>query len=261
MRVVVLTNAGSLFGLKLLNALRRQGIVPAAIVVVDQPLRYFWALFRGVRRRVGLADAVYFTLARVWHGMTTRPPRTWGAAPFLADYASFGAAVTKVRGTNTPETVDVLQECAPDLLLLGQTGIVREPVLSVPRAGTLNAHPGMLPDYRGIDCARWAVHAGEFDKIGASVHWVNAGVDTGAVVATRAYEIRGDEDLAQLDDRLDDLAVTLMAEVVAEIGHTGAIPEGRPQAPDAGQQYYKMPRALEAEARATLRARAAAGRQ
>ncbi len=41
-------------------------------------------------------------------------------------------------------------------MFLAQTGIVRENILSIPKIGALNSHPGILPEYTGIDCYKWA---------------------------------------------------------------------------------------------------------
>ncbi len=64
-------------------------------------------------------------------------------------------------------------------------------MLEMPTLGTLNAHPGLLPRYRGVDVVAWAVLNG--DPVGVSVHLVDAGIDTGRICRTRELPIhRGD---------------------------------------------------------------------
>lgn len=46
----------------------------------------------------------------------------------------------------------------------------------------LNLHMGLLPYYRGTDCNFWAVHDGNFDKIGASLIHLSSKIDKGNIV-------------------------------------------------------------------------------
>ena len=238
-QVVVLTNRGSVFGKHVVDALAERGVAIAGIVVIAQPLSYYWKLFRWVRRRVGLVDALLFSLQRVRHGETL---------PSDA-YDDFGPPISHVRGTNTPETVDAVRSLSPDVIVLAQTGIVRRALLGLPTVGTLNAHPGLLPWYRGIDCARWAILNGDWERIGVSVHWVDAGVDTGRVIVKERVSVPPGLTLEEVDRLLDGRAAGLMARVVAELRQDN-VPEGTPQ--DEGVQYFKMSRRDEARVRREL---------
>jgi methionyl-tRNA formyltransferase len=247
MNIVVLTNAGSLFGKKVLNALHHRGVVVGAAVVIAQPMSQYWKLFRLVQRRVGVMQAAYFSARRVLFPSPT--PTMWEGRPFIDDYSQLAGAVHRCRGTNSAETVALLAAIVPDLLILGQTGIVHKRVLALPRLGTLNAHPGILPNYRGIDSALWAIHNGDWDKIGNTVHWVDAGVDTGPIIARRSFAIDRPLSPAQLADALYDEGAMLMADSVQQIA-TGASVRGETQPP--GVQYYKMPLGIERSVRRCL---------
>jgi hypothetical protein len=60
----------------------------------------------------------------------------------------------------------------------------------------VNLHCGVLPEYRGHDSTFWAMHAGDFDRVGASLHVIDAGVDTGSLIAVARVPCRsGDSDL------------------------------------------------------------------
>jgi methionyl-tRNA formyltransferase len=41
----------------------------------------------------------------------------------------------------------------------------------------------VLPEYRGHDSTFWALHSGDFHQVGASIHAIDAGVDTGKLIA------------------------------------------------------------------------------
>lgn len=251
MKLVVLTNRGSHYGKGLLASLHREGVPLHAVVVLRQPLRYHWRLFRSVRRRLGLREALYFTWKRL------RPSLAPEDGPMHSgDYAAFGAPVAMARGTNDPETRMILKDLAPDVILLGQTGILRADTIRTARRGVLNAHPGVLPGYRGIDCARWAIYHEDWGQIGVSVHWVDQGVDTGPVISARRYEIVPGETLDSLDRALERLCLCALTEVAREASR-GKVPAGEPQPPGSGVQFYKMPRQEERLAETKLRVFAA----
>jgi len=64
MKNVLLTNNGSLYGKRILKEFNKNNIVLSAIVVVLQPISYYWKLFRYVQRKVGISDAIYFSFIR-----------------------------------------------------------------------------------------------------------------------------------------------------------------------------------------------------
>jgi len=56
----------------------------------------------------------------------------------------------------------------------------------------INIHPSLLPKYKGLDTHQRAIEAGDTEA-GCTVHWVNAGVDDGEIIAQARVPIqRGD---------------------------------------------------------------------
>ena len=256
MRIAVLTNNGSLFGKKLINEFLANQISIAQVIVIKQPVDYYVKLFGYVRKRVGYVDAVMFSVRRAISPKAA--PAMWHDRPFIQQYEAMGVPFAFADGTNSARTIELLEECRPDLLILGQTGIVRKRVLAIPTLGTLNAHPGILPTYRGIDCERWAVYQRDFDNIGCSVHWVDAGVDTGSILTVQRYTLAANETLGSLETNRDNLAVRTLAQTVLSIA-AGRQPDPQPQNRESGKQYYKMSLRDERIVKKILSERAAAG--
>jgi phosphoribosylglycinamide formyltransferase-1 len=95
------------------------------------------------------------------------------------------------------EHMDVLQ---PDLIV--SAGFMR--ILSpyfVSRFKMINTHPAFLPAFPGAHPVRDALTAG-VSVTGASVHWVDAGVDTGKVIAQVPVEILPSDDESTLHERI-----------------------------------------------------------
>jgi methionyl-tRNA formyltransferase len=95
------------------------------------------------------------------------------------------------------ELGDALRDEDVDLLVnVHSLHVVNPIVLDAPRIGSFNLHPGPLPQYAGLNAPSWAIFHGE-RKHAATVHWMDAGIDTGPIAYTASFEIgEGDTGLA-----------------------------------------------------------------
>ena len=243
-RVAVLTLRGSRYGQHLLRTMALTVGRPALVVVSDNPFSRRWRLLRSVAGRIGWLDAVLYAIEEtIW----TIQPSTI-ASDAWPGYHAFAEVVAHVPSVSSPVVIEHLKRYGIDLLLLGQSGIVPEPVFAAPRMGTINAHPGWLPDDKGIDCAAWTILEGRFDRVGSSLHRVDRGVDTGPIISRRPYRWRGDETLPTIEARLYDDCVDLLVEAVAA-SRRGPLPV---EANAGGSLRRKMPRADRSRARTQL---------
>ena len=78
----------------------------------------------------------------------------------------------------------------------------------------LNTHPALLPAFPGAHAVRDALAAGA-RTTGATVHLVDAGVDTGPVLAQRPVPVLPDDDEARLHERIKTVERELLVETVA----------------------------------------------
>jgi methionyl-tRNA formyltransferase len=81
----------------------------------------------------------------------------------------------------------------PDLIVsIRYRRILREAAIAIPRHGVLNLHSAILPDYRGVMATFWAMLAAE-NEIGTTLHRiVDAGIDTGPILAISRQPARMD---------------------------------------------------------------------
>ncbi len=100
----------------------------------------------------------------------------------------------------------------PDLLVVAAYGLILPPaVLAIPRLGCVNVHASLLPRWRGAAPIHWALLAGDVET-GVSLMRMDAGLDTGPVLARAVYPIRRGITGGELYDRLAALgAETLLA--------------------------------------------------
>lgn len=81
------------------------------------------------------------------------------------------------------ECVEKIRRLAPDLIISTYyRNILPREVLDIPRLGSVNVHPGRLPHYRGPIPTFWALVNGE-SSCGVTLHFMDAGVDTGPIIA------------------------------------------------------------------------------
>jgi methionyl-tRNA formyltransferase len=91
--------------------------------------------------------------------------------------------------------------------------ILPQALLDLPRIGALNVHPSLLPAYRGATPIQTALANGETET-GVSIMLMDAGLDTGDLVAQERLVIEPGETYGELHDRLAELGAQLLADVL-----------------------------------------------
>jgi methionyl-tRNA formyltransferase len=132
-------------------------------------------------------------------------------------------------------TIATVEAFAPDLGLSLAAPILRRPLFSIPRLGTLNLHKGRLPDYRGMPPAFWELWNDE-DSVGCTVHWVDDKLDTGPIVGERRVPRERFATLRALQMQLDEVGVELMKDAARAVFEGSA--SAKPQ-PAGGRTYLK----------------------
>ena len=108
-----------------------------------------------------------------------------------------------------------IADFAPDLVVsAGFMRILRPVVLA--GAPVLNMHPALLPSFPGAHAVRDALAYG-VQLTGTTCHWVDAGVDTGPIIAQEVVAVRPDDDETTLHERIKVVERALLVEVVADL--------------------------------------------
>lgn len=90
----------------------------------------------------------------------------------------------------------------------------------------INTHPALLPAFPGAHGVRDALAYG-VKVTGSTVHLVDAGIDTGPILAQEAVRVLADDDEAALHERIKVVERRLLAEVVAAVANRGIVSDGR----------------------------------
>jgi methionyl-tRNA formyltransferase len=151
----------------------------------------------------------------------TRPDRPAGRGlkpsppPAKRVAVRLGLPVLQPASLKTAAVASELADLKPEAIVVAAYGqILPPPVLAIPEFGTINVHPSLLPRYRGASPVAAAILAGD-GFCGVSIMLLDAGLDTGPVLARAQIPIAPGDTTGSLKDRLSLLGARLLAEVLA----------------------------------------------
>jgi len=125
------------------------------------------------------------------------------------------------------EVADAIAEGEPDLVVsAGFMRLLGAAVLDRFTDRVINTHPALLPAFPGAHAVRDALAYG-VRVTGCTVHLVDAGVDTGPVLAQRAVEVRPGDDEESLHERIKTEERALLPEVAFRMLRNGWTIDGR----------------------------------
>lgn len=151
-------------------------------------------------------------------GMKTHP------SPVKQCATDFGLPVETPEKSRAPDFVERLKATRADAFIVASYGqILSKAVLAVPEHGCFNLHGSVLPKYRGAAPIQYSLLNGDATT-GVTLMLMDAGMDTGDMIATSEIQIKPDETAGELHDRLAVVAADLVDEWVVRIC-TGQFPK------------------------------------
>lgn len=152
--------------------------------------------------------------------------------------AELGLPVTRPDDMKASWVREKLASLEADVFAVVAFGAILTPaVLALPRAGCVNLHGSLLPEYRGASPVQAALWDGRTET-GVCTLFMDEGIDTGDVIACRREPIRDDDDAGSLSARLAALGGPLLAESVL-LAAEGRAPR-KPQDRTAGSYAKKL---------------------
>ena len=136
--------------------------------------------------------------------------------------------VVEVPHINHPDVVALADRLKPDIIAVFGTSLIRGPLLERGRLGIVNLHGGLSPSYRGADCTFWALYNSEPEQIGCTLHYINAGIDTGDLIAHVCPEVLEDDDELTLFWRAVRDSAEIYAEFIERLAAGGTFGQTQP---------------------------------
>jgi len=153
----------------------------------------------------------------------------YGALPGTGELVTSAAPELDVllparRSTIAP----LLASVQPDLVVcMGFPWKIPPDALAVPRLGWLNGHPSLLPRHRGPIPVAWTIRDGD-ERAGVSFHRMDAELDTGPVLAQRAFPVGEYVPPDDFYGRMGPIVIETLAEALARLaaGEEGDAQQG-----------------------------------
>lgn len=115
---------------------------------------------------------------------------------------------------NVSAWADRMAALAPDLFILAAYGkIIPSTVLAIPRAGSLNVHPSLLPRWRGPAPIQYAIVNGD-PVTGVTVMLMDEEIDHGPILAQRSLPVAPDDTGETLEKKLSREGARLLLETI-----------------------------------------------
>lgn len=135
-----------------------------------------------------------------------------------------------------PDFIVRLRQLQPELIIVAAYGQILPPaILEIPRFGCLNVHTSLLPKYRGAAPIQWAILEGD-PQTGVTIMKMDAGLDTGDLLAHVTTPIAASDNAQTLHDRLARLGGELLVNTIPDYVAGRITP--RPQ-PAEGVSYAR----------------------
>lgn len=176
----------------------------------------FRTIVRGTARRIADRERDWFS-ARLQRQLfaTDEAGRLSIEATRIGDYH-----------INTPPTADLLRQLDLDLMIVSHGPILKPEIFNIPRLGTINIHLGYAPNYRGEDSIFWPLYYRDYDHIGVTIHRIDAGIDTGPILARGTPAISRHDTEVSIVAKTAHLTAELLNELLA-LAAAGQLPTGR----------------------------------
>lgn len=137
---------------------------------------------------------------------------------------SYNLPEIEARGVNTGKFKKALLKLNPDIILIGSWGErVSKEIYDIPKIATINAHPSLLPKYRGPNPYYWVIRNQE-QTTGVSFHLVDSDYDTGAILAQEEIKIYPSDTGKTLKERTVLTARGVVCELLKDLSEDIIIP-------------------------------------
>lgn len=148
----------------------------------------------------------------------------------------------RIDSANSKATIERLRELAPEVVVVSGTRILSRELLQAVGAVFINWHAGITPLYRGVHGGYWSLYEGRPAECGVTVHLVDAGIDTGGVIAQATISPTAADDFVTYPYLQLAAALPLIARAVQD-ALDGRIETVRP--PEGQSRLYYHPTILQ----------------
>jgi methionyl-tRNA formyltransferase len=142
------------------------------------------------------------------------PTKNNGTANLWSIAEKLGHETWPAKLVKDPALADEIRAREVDILLnVHSLFVINGEVLSAPRIGSFNIHPGPLPRYAGLNAPSWAIYRGESSH-GVTVHKMVPGIDAGPVAYQALFDIEETDTGLSLSSKCVKAGIPLLSRLL-----------------------------------------------
>ncbi len=254
MKIIVFTTKDFVYSNYVLNNIIRSGVFAPSdeLIVLEQdhliPGKTKWqALARYIKKSgwhyvtAQIFKKSLFLAARAWYRINGDVEH-----PYYPYYKQIGVQITRKTPFNymkTEEHTKYIRSLEPDLIIsTSSMEIIPEKIISIPRFGVINTHPALLPKYRGVSpVLRALTH--QDTHVGMTLHYIDVGIDTGAIIGQKRLVIGARETEHHLSMRTMKAGASMIVGFIRKLkARQPIITSANPK---EGGSYFSIPKKKE----------------
>ncbi|HHW59856.1 MAG: methionyl-tRNA formyltransferase [Bacteroidales bacterium] len=112
-----------------------------------------------------------------------------------------------------PDFINQIKNINPDFIIVVAFRIIPDEIFKIPKLGTINLHPSLLPKYRGPSPIQWAIINGE-NQTGVTTIFLNEKIDSGPILLQETEPIYDNDNFLTLHNRLKIKGAKLLLETI-----------------------------------------------
>jgi len=143
-----------------------------------------------------------------------------------------------VSNINDADADRFIRTQSPDLIAVCGTSLIKPEVFTLAPLGAVNIHTGITPDYRSADPIFWAIYNNQPNKVGVTIHFVDKGIDTGAVIHQERVPLYCTDCIASIYSRCIQAGARLYLQALDEMAANSLQTLDRPTA--RGKAFYSI---------------------
>ena len=149
------------------------------------------------------------------------------------------------------QTLQLIRDLNPTLGLALAAPILKRPLFSIPKQGTINLHKSCLPNYKGMPPGFWELHDNA-ETTGVTVHEIDDSLDTGRIIHQQQLTIQPFTTPRGLALQIDQLASQTLPEAIGQLLTSTAQPIEQPlsASPPNSRPAYLTKRRIESHRQA-----------
>jgi methionyl-tRNA formyltransferase len=242
MKLVILTikTAGNIF---LVNRLAEEFDIQGMVILTFKPKtrkekwQFWWKQMKRYGAYTTINRYLYLKLPKTDENSEAVEKDYFNPNDERNEYR-FDGNVMLTEEINSDPVAQFIKNLSPDVIAVCGSSVLKPKIFSLAPKGAVNIHCGITPEYRSAHPVEWAIFNRDFDNVGVTIHFVNAGVDTGDVIYQKRVTVQRGDTIPSLYAKDIREGAELMVKAIKDIAQGTVRPV--PQQRNAGKHYLSF---------------------